>query len=266
MNKTVKRALERIFLDRIWIEKAARKIEVSALVRKLRPVPTPGGLRRFGSSGDGGYLLPDDLDGIDACISPGVSFECGFDEEIASRGIDVYMADASVEEAPVKNERFHFQRTFVDIMPSDKTVTLDELCATGDLAQKTGDLLLQMDIEGAEYRVLANASHDLIKRFRIIAIEFHELDLLFSRFGFNTIAPVFERLLATHRVVHIHPNNWSRVSRRGALSIPSVMEFTFYRKDRNPGGAMPDLAIPHPLDEDCAPERPSLVLPECWWR
>lgn len=65
-------------------------------MRRLQPVPVPEGLWRFGPHGDGGYLMPNDLDGVVGCLSPGVSFECGFDTAIAERGIDVFMADASV--------------------------------------------------------------------------------------------------------------------------------------------------------------------------
>jgi hypothetical protein len=266
MNKRVKRFLEYAFLDKIWIEKVARKSDIAALIKKLKPTPNPGGLRRFGPTSDGGYLIPDDLEGVVACISPGVGFNCGFEEEIASRGIDVYMADASVEEPPTKNSRFHFFPKFVDITSTDQTLTLDELCRWGNLRHSAGDLILQMDIEGAEYRVLANMSDDLLKRFRILVVEFHDLDLMFSRFAFNIIRPVFEKLTAFHRVVHIHPNNCSRLCKRGTLKVPSVMEFTFYRKDRVPHGSVSTLAYPHPLDADCLPTRPSLALPDCWWR
>lgn len=265
MNRRVKQVLERIFLDRIWIEKVARCNDVGALVDRLKPTATLGGLRRYGSRADGGYLIPDDLDGIVACISPGVAFECSFDEAMAARGMDVFMADASVEGPPIDNPRFHFVRKFVDIVSSDQAMTLGELAQDGQPDGPAGDLILQMDIEGAEYRVLGSAPDELLKRFRIMVIEFHDLDLMFSRFAFNIIRPVFEKLTTFHNVVHIHPNNCSRLTRRGALSVPSVMEFTFYRKDRPLNVATSPLPFPHPLDADCLPGRPPLVLPDCWW-
>ncbi len=262
----MKRALERTFLDDIWIDKPTPRGDVGALIRRLKPIAKPGGLRRFGPPGDGGYLMPDDLEGVAACISPGVSRQCGFDEEIAVRGIDVVMADASVEGPPTSNPRFHFVPKFVDIFSSDRTVTMDELCSSGPAAQTSSDLILQMDIEGAEYRVLASLSDALLKRFRIIVIEFHQLDEMFSRFGFALIAPVFEKLLTHHDVVHVHPNNCLRPIRRASLTVPPIMEFTFYRKDRTPGGSLPTHAFPHALDVDNVPTRPSVVLPDCWWR
>ena len=266
MNKLVKLALERFYRNKIWIDKTTHEHDLTALIRKLKPAATPKGLKRFGPAGDGGYLIPDDLEGVVACISPGVSLECGFDEEIASRGIAVIMADGSVDGPPSNNNSFHFFRKFVDLTSTKQTMTIDELCHSGPLAQSSGDLILQMDIEGAEYHVLASMSERLVKRFRIMVIEFHGLDRLFSRFTFSMIRPVFELLSRHHQVVHIHPNNCSPPIKRASLSIPPTMEFTFYRKDRETAGSARTLAFPHALDIDNVPSRPSVVLPDCWRR
>ena len=51
-----------------------------------------------------------------------------------------------------------------------------------------GDLLLQMDIDGDEYETLLSMPILLQKRFRIIVVEFHYLDYLFSE-------PIFGILL-----------------------------------------------------------------------
>ena len=53
-----------------------------------------------GPDGDGGYLVPDDLEGIVACFSPGVSNVAGFEKDCALKGMKVFMADASVEARP----------------------------------------------------------------------------------------------------------------------------------------------------------------------
>jgi hypothetical protein len=204
--------------------------------------------------------MPDDLDGVSGCISPGVSTEVGFDLEIASRGIDVYQADASVAGPPVQHERFHFTRKFLDSYNSENTITLDDYC---DGVPGDGDLIFQMDIEGAEYRVLASASYALLRRFRIMVIEFHDLDHLFSRVGFREMSSVFRKLRCTHEIVHIHPNNVAPPVKVGAIEIPPLMEFTFYRKDRDRFGTRP-LRFPHPLDADNLPDNPTVVLPEFW--
>lgn len=208
--------------------------------------------------------MPDDLKDVRACISPGVSSECGFDLEIAGRGIDVYMADASVDGPPIQHSRFEFVKKFLDTYESATTTTLDQFCRVIPDHSSQHDLVLQMDIEGAEYRVVHNMSDDLLRRFRIMVIEFHNLEQLFSRFSFGFMRSTFEKLVQHHNVVHIHPNNFSACVRRRKVDIPPIMEFTFYRKDRASFSDEIELQFPHTLDRDNVPERPRLVLPECW--
>lgn len=252
-----------MFLKRgIWIEGLVDEKPLLDLISSLRPKHTDRALERFGSSGDGGYVMPDDLDGIGGCVSPGVSTECSFDTQIADMGIDVFLADASVPGPPVAHERFKFSKLFFDTFNSDKTITIDDFCK--DIAPQK-DLVLQMDIEGAEYRVLNSASEKLLSRFRIMAIEFHDLEQLFTRFGFREINGVFARLLRTHNIVHIHPNNIFSPAVHGEIEIPPTMEFTFYRKDRANFVDGP-LSYPHLLDAKNVEEYDDVPLPRCWYQ
>ena len=260
VDRRIRHAIEHVFFHKVKVSNSAPIDEVARLIRRLQPVTVPGGLRRIGPAGDGGYLVPDDFAGVSACISPGVSSECGFDLEMAELGMDVIMADASVSGPPVMHPKFQFLGEFLDVRPSERTTTIDDLCK-----YTTGDLVLQMDIEGAEHAVLMNMSDSLLRRFRIAVIEFHELDEMLSRFGFRAIAAVFDKLMTYHNVVHIHPNNAIEPVRRGTIIIPPIMEFTFYRRDRftpAPQAAQ----FPHPLDATSMPTKPDITLPDCWWQ
>ena len=44
---------------------------VRTLIKLINPVYTGYNLLRLGNEGDGGYLLPDCLSGIECCLSPG---------------------------------------------------------------------------------------------------------------------------------------------------------------------------------------------------
>ena len=232
----------------------------TALIRELRRLASNRALVRYGPDADGGYLIPDDLEEIGGSISPGVSSECGFDLQIAQRGVTFHMADASVENVPVPHPNFKFSKVFLDSFNSDRTIRLDDYCA--DIAPGE-DLLLQMDIEGAEYRVLHSATDAALNRFRIMVIEFHDLDSLFTSFGFREISSIFRRLLRTHAVVHIHPNNVSKVVSVGSISIPRIMEFTFYRRDRA-AFQVKTATFSHPLDRRNVVKRPDVILPSLW--
>ncbi len=105
---------------------------------------------------------------------------------------------------------------------------------------------------------------ELLKRFRIIVIEFHRLHHLWSAPFFRIAASVFAKILQTHACVHLHPNNCRSSICIQGLEIPRVMEFTFFRKDRFKYCDYAKI-FPHPLDRDNTAHAP-LVLPDCWYR
>src|SRR5512143_211540 len=79
---------------------------IRELLHELRPIDAGVELVRLGPGGDGGYLVPDDLDGIRNVFSPGVSTESGFEAELADRGLRVFLADASVDGPALAHSRF----------------------------------------------------------------------------------------------------------------------------------------------------------------
>ncbi len=196
-------------------------------------------------------------------MSPGVSTEVSFDLAMAERGMEIYMADASVDGPPVQCPRFHFYKKFLDVFDDERNMRIDTLCAR-IASEQLGDRMLQMDIEGAEYRVLLDASDEVLRSFRIMIIEFHNLDRMFAAFPLKIIRATFQKLLRTHHIVHIHPNNVCPPRVRGEIAIPPVMEFTFYRKDRAELDVGRKLQFPHALDRDNLPHVRSHVLPACW--
>jgi hypothetical protein len=236
------------------------------LIEAARPWCTQHKLMRLGGECDGGYLVPDDLEGLTACFSPGVSNEASFEEALLARGIRCYQLDASVERSPVQDHPLvKFERKFVGVTTEGDFISLEDWVCDNE-PQPEDDLLLQMDIEGAEWFVLASTSDKLLSRFRIMCIEFHDLENLFSPFAFRIMAGVFEKLLRQFYVVHAHPNNWTElaaVSRR--YRVPSVMEYTFLRKDRVKQKS-PARPFPHPLDRHCKRDGPNVALPESMYQ
>ena len=93
------------------------------------------------------------------------------------------------------------------------------------------NLLLQMDIEGGEWNVLETANPELLSKFRIMVIEFHNLHLLFMQFSFDRMNSIFTKILNHFFVVHFHPNNYDFLFEWDGIKIPSTAEITFIRKD-----------------------------------
>lgn len=237
--------------------------ELQSLVRSLRPVSIQQELIRLGGSGDGGYLIPNDLKDIEACFSPGVGNVARFEEELISFDVRSFMADPSVKSAPVNHELFSFEKKFIGVMNRDNMLRLEDWVQK-HFGAESNDLILQMDIEGAEYPVLLDTPSDLLRRFRIMVIEFHALDMLFSNLSFEILKQTFEKLLRDFTVVHIHPNNRADVLLSNGIEIPLTMEFTFFRNDRVKH-SQKELNFPHALDSPNHPEKADVVLPRCWW-
>jgi hypothetical protein len=237
--------------------------KVRNLIQRLHPVSWGGDLIRFGPTGDGGYLIPNDLEGIAACFSPGVSDVAGFELACAERGMKVFMADGSVDRLPAVHRQFVFVRKFIGSTTDGEFISFSEWVASS-LPESTADLLLQMDIEGSEYETFVSIPDHLLTRFRIIVVEFHHLDYLFSAPLFALYSRAFEKILRTHTCVHIHPNNVCHTIKVHGLEIPQMAEFTFLRSDRI---SKPVFAqrFPHPLDHDNT-DNPSVPLPESCYR
>jgi methyltransferase FkbM-like protein len=236
---------------------------LTALINKLHPVKTNHELVRIGPDGNGGYLLPDDFDGITACFSPGVGSVSDFELDCAQRfGMNIFLADKSVPAPPSMHEKFAFIKKYVGAIDSEDIITIDSWVKQSCGGSDDSDLLLQMDIEGGEYETVLSISSDLLKRFRIMVIEFHQLEILFCKPVFEIYSRVFEKILQNHECVHIHPNNCREAVSKNGIDIPPVMEFTFIRKDRINEKVFEN-KFPHPLDVDSA-QTSTLILPRCW--
>ena len=236
---------------------------LKSLVQRLAPVYGGKDLIRLGPKGDGGYLVPDDLSDIEALFSRGVCQVSDFERDCADLGMKVYMADKSVDGPATNHNSFNFIKKYVGVTTNNDFMTIDNWVSTA-LPTSENDLLLQIDIEGYEYESFLAMSDNLMKRFRIIVAEFHDLDQLWGRPFFQLASRAFEKILQTHTCVHIHPNNACAPLIKSGLSIPPTMEFTFMRNDRILN-SMPSLKFPHHLDADNA-NSPHFPLPECGYK
>jgi len=239
--------------------------QVRDLVDRLVPWDLGVPLRRLGGDGDGGYLVPDDFEGIASCFSPGVAEKASFEEELADMGIRSFLADYSVRSAPDTLRDCDFVKKFVGAANSDHVLTLDrwvnEKCPPGS----TGDMILQMDIEGAEYETLMATSSDTLSRFRMIVLELHKLNHLDNKLYFRFVNAALSRLLEQFDVAHVHANNSGGLTRMAGIAVPRAIEITLLRKDRVIH-RRPVHGLPHQLDSPNTPGLEELVLPDYWYK
>lgn len=236
--------------------------DVTALLDMFAPKYCGQDLVRMGPELDGGYLLPDDLDGIVAMYSPGVSDTLGFDLEIAQKGIPCFLADGTVEQPANMHPNMQFEKMMIGDGPAETFMTLESWVER--TAPEGGDLILQMDIEGAEYDVLNSTSPALLQRFRIIVLELHQLDRYLLGEKREVLSNFMNRLLANHSICHLHANTVTPPVTILNRQVPPLLELTFIRNDRLGAGAGSPAIYPHPLDAPNDTVLPQRDYPAFW--
>lgn len=230
--------------------------------------PWDAGLKliRVGSEGDGGYLVPDAFCGVGALFSPGVSETWDFERYVAEHyDMPSFMVDGSVDAPPGLTELQHFSRLWLGPRSRSGMTSLEDWVSQSGVSLES-DLMLQMDIEGSEYGVLAAAPLATLRRFRIAVVEFHGLDWIsVGPVLRQRILPALRKMAVDFEVVHVHPNNCCGVQMSYGVPVPKVLEVTYLRRDY-----VQDVPVrarlPHPLDRDCVTGSPTLTLPQDWPR
>ena len=253
------------FLDHSDHIQNSNPIDVEEALKLTVPVGCSKTLIRVGGNSDGAYLLPNDLAGIEACFSPGTSNIKAFEDELAeSYQIRSFMTDGSVKSESlnlVKGYQY-FQEKWINGFNDKNSMTLSSWIYNAKLVN-SNNLLLQMDIEGAEYESIITTSESTLKQFRIIVIEFHNLDYLRNeRFLNQRFVPVMRRILQNFDCVHAHPNNSSPLYNICGFEVPKTLELTFYRKDCNEGTKRK--FIPHEKDIKNDPMQEQIHLGIPW--
>lgn len=203
----------------------------SKFVQSIVPIDNGHNMILVGPPTDGSYFFPDDLIGVELNISPGVGQTFQFEDALLrDHGVRSIMLDASLDKAINLPKEIKFVKKFVvPINQSDSGISLSELISL----HLNYELMLQMDIEGAEYEILKYINPKDLLRFRIMAIEFHDMELWIQNAFFRrTVEPIFDKLLEHFDVVYSRANNTNHTFYYKGYFIPSALEMTFHRKDR----------------------------------
>ncbi len=129
--------------------------------------------------------------------------------------------------------------------------------STTSFGAESGDLLLLLDAEGAEWEQLAECDDAILDRFGVIGVELHDLgDLILDP---TAKLAVLERLNAMFVPVAVHANNHAAVWSLPGLELPDALEVTYVnrrlqRTDGTVGNCAADLLAP------CCPDLPDGAL------
>ena len=209
------------------------RLEILQAIALLQPCDGHGLIkRRLGNPFDGGYVVSDDLAAVSVAYSFGIGPEVSFDRELADAGITVRMFDHTVDGPPFANPRFQFHKVGIGAVddPASSLLTLEShLRRCGDIGRT--DLLLKLDVEGAEFAAIVAAGPGLMRSFRQIVMEIHWLGHLVDPTFRTEFCAAMRCLLKGFHIVHVHGNNCGPISVLEGLPVADVMELTLVRSD-----------------------------------
>lgn len=185
--------------------------------------PLNYGYVRVGAEHDGGYVMVDDFHGGIA-YSFGINNDVSWDHDMARLGYHLYMYDHTIEQLPYGDEAFHFFKQ--GITGTDESDLLKRLSTflVENHHDKMDNMILKMDVEGAEWDVFENISEDVLQKFRQIVVEFHGLCNFQRLARYNRI---LEKINHTHQAVHYHINNYGAVNWFADKPYGDAIEVTF---------------------------------------
>ena len=212
--------------------------------------------KRFGDDFDGGYLLSAKIESRTNCISIGVGTNISFDIAI-SRFVDqVHLYDHTVTELPqIAPVNVKFFSNGLGPKSVGQYLTLQDCVAK---FPDTSDLILKVDIEGAEWDIFDNETQIDFTRFAQIAVEFHDFYRIYNDSHFHKVIRVLNKLNVTHQVINIHANNWGKFEIVANVPFADVLEVTYISKlalhESLPAPSLNDLNKP------CNPNAHEIVL------
>jgi FkbM family methyltransferase len=157
-----------------------------------------------------------------------------FYNEISNLQNKVYMYDGQVN-FKSNDKNLIFKKENVD---SEKIIKhINENKHTGET-----EMLLKIDIEGAEYETISNSIKKIKKHFNQIAIEVH--GLLDTENDFENKVSMFEKLNKDYYLIHLRANNYGKSIKNFADSL----ELTYVRKDQFEEKEIDQIDIIYPSD------------------
>jgi hypothetical protein len=202
------------------------------LLRLIRPRKEPGSELRFvrvGPRMDGGYLMVDEQLSGGIAYSFGISLDVSWDAAMVERGFDVFMYDHTIDGLPHQSAGFHWQRIGIAAEDQDGLLSLATVLKSNGHSDRK-NLILKMDVEGAEWDVVPSLSDETMSCFSQVVIEFHGLDNVDDVANYQRMRKALLRILRDFVPVHVHGNNHSDQEVVGGLAISPVMEVTYLRR------------------------------------
>ncbi len=154
---------------------------------------------------------------------------------MAERGHDVYMFDHTIEAIQAENKKLLFFREGV----AGRTDISQNLFSIKDHLHRhqirEDQLILKMDVEGAEFDALEAVPDDTLDRFEQIVLEVHWLNNLDNLAFRDRFRRIFLKLNSAFTLFHVHANNWDGPNGLAIVSgvpVSTMFELSYVRSAR----------------------------------
>ena len=198
---------------------------------------------RAGKANDGGYVLPEiSMEKADVLIGYGIADDISFEEYFADHyKKPAYGFDCGIEDIKINNNLVKFipecivtdKFLYGNQTSSHQTSIFAQQIETLKLQKK--QILIKMDIEGAEYQ----AMHSILEHYKYITgivLELHiykNEDATKALHLLKTLSKKFV-LVHVHVHVHVHGNNFRPgwfYSNNSKGKLPNVLELSYVNKN-----------------------------------
>ena len=215
---------------------------------------------RIGRYFDGGYVMLDRFDEVGLAYSLGINDDVSWDIDLASRGISVFQYDHTIAALPEDHPMFHWEPICIagHVDEAASCQTLEALVRRNGHEGRR-DMVLKCDIEGAEWALLRATPISVLQSFRQIVLELHNMAFLADYHHASNVRRALLNLTASHRVVHVHANNFAPYEVVGGVPVPAVLELTLARLDEGEFIESTE-TFPTELDMPCHSEAADLYL------
>lgn len=218
-------------------------------------------LVRVGRANDGGYIMVDDFKS-NIAYSFGIAGDVSWDLDMANRGCEVFMYDPTIDGLPQENARFHFFKEGIAgfEFPDKNLNTLENFIKRNGHDDKD-NMILKMDVEGAEWSFLATISSETLSRFDQMVFEFHDLIMPKDYRTMNATLACINKINLTHSLVHLHANNYdSLLILDDKILMPNILEMTYVKTSNYELVDDENIFLPNSLDQPNHPYRKDIPL------
>lgn len=120
--KKFNQLIKKIFLSKNLKLSGFNQDKVKGFLKKIKIIDSGHELIRIGANTDGGYLLPDIIDQVEYCFSPGVGNSDSFENHLLKYNIKSFLADGTVN----YNGEHDFIKKNLNSFNDDKNITLED--------------------------------------------------------------------------------------------------------------------------------------------